>query len=155
MRVGSAMSSMKLLEASLGPVSREASLRLGSAMSPMKLPPRMINSELVTWTSVIEGYGACGLGFEALQIPLLAGLLSEGCRVFYAMKWRFGMEPDRTESLHLYRGFVEPVWEAQRGFRWDRVEEVQRGMNDIDLMKKPEWSSIEAKGSIHGLISGS
>ncbi|KAG5555819.1 hypothetical protein RHGRI_006461 [Rhododendron griersonianum] len=76
----------------------------------------MVNRDLVTWTSMIEGCGAHGLGFEALQLfhqmveegiepnsvtflSLLSacshsGLLSEGCGVFYAMKWRFGMEPD-------------------------------------------------------------
>ncbi|KAE9465912.1 hypothetical protein C3L33_02176, partial [Rhododendron williamsianum] len=77
---------------------------------------RMVNRDLVTWTSMIEGCGAHGLGFEALQLfhqmveegiepnsvtflSLLSacshsGLLSEGCGVFYAMRWRFGMEPD-------------------------------------------------------------
>ncbi|KAG5555686.1 hypothetical protein RHGRI_006362 [Rhododendron griersonianum] len=33
-------------------------------------------------------------GIRRNEIPLLAFLLSEGYRVFYAMNWRFGMEPD-------------------------------------------------------------
>ncbi|XP_058185593.1 pentatricopeptide repeat-containing protein At2g33760-like [Rhododendron vialii] len=69
---------------------------------------RMVNRDLVTWTSMIEGCGAHGLGFEALQLfhqmveegiepnsvtflSLLSAcshsdILSKGCGVFYAMK---------------------------------------------------------------------
>lgn len=38
--------------------------------------------------------------------------------------------------------------------RWNGVEELRRCMNDNDLMKKPGWSYVEAKGLIHGFASG-
>lgn len=72
--------------------------------------------DLVTWTSMIEGYGVHGMAFEALQLfnqmvdkgikpnsitflGLLSacshsGFLSEGCRLFTVMKKTYGVEPN-------------------------------------------------------------
>ncbi|KAM7500083.1 hypothetical protein LguiA_024497 [Lonicera macranthoides] len=77
---------------------------------------RMVGKDLVTWTSMIEGYGTHGLGIESLDLfdrlveeriepnsvtflSLLSacshsGLLTEGCKVFHLMKWKFRIEPD-------------------------------------------------------------
>ena len=71
---------------------------------------------IVTWTTMIEGFGSHGLGLEALELfgimleeriipncitflSLLSacghsGLVIEGCEVYNSMKWIFGLQPD-------------------------------------------------------------
>ena len=72
--------------------------------------------EFVTWTTMIEGFGTHGLGFEALELFVLmlgerikpncvtflsllsacshSSLLREGCEVHNSMKCIFGIQPD-------------------------------------------------------------
>lgn len=91
-------------------------IRCGSISSALICYNRMVVKDVVTWTSMIEGFGTHGLGFEALRmfemmlesgvqpnnvtfLSLLSacshsGLVREGCEVFHSMKWRFGIEPD-------------------------------------------------------------
>ncbi|XVE68583.1 hypothetical protein DITRI_Ditri09bG0080000 [Diplodiscus trichospermus] len=91
-------------------------IRCGSISSARMCFNRMLVKDIVAWTSMIEGYGTHGRGFDALKLfdqmledgvtpnsvtflSLLAacshsGLVSEGCGVFHSMKWRFNIEPD-------------------------------------------------------------
>ncbi|KAA8518050.1 hypothetical protein F0562_015530 [Nyssa sinensis] len=91
-------------------------IRCGNISSAIICFDRMVDRDVVTWTSMIEGCGIHGLGFEAVillhqmveegivpnSVTFLgllsacshSGLLSEGSEVFYSMKWRFGIEPD-------------------------------------------------------------
>ncbi|CAN6719086.1 unnamed protein product [Malus baccata var. baccata] len=91
-------------------------IRCGSLSAARVCFDRMLVKDIVTWTSMIEGCGSHGLGFEALKlfdlmiregvrpnsvtfISLLSacshsGLVTEGCDVFCSMKWKFGIEPD-------------------------------------------------------------
>ncbi|GFP80868.1 pentatricopeptide repeat-containing protein at4g33990, partial [Phtheirospermum japonicum] len=90
--------------------------KCGDIFSARNCFNRMHVKDLVTWSSMIEGYGTHGLGFEALKIfdkmngekmkpnsvtflSLLSacshsGLLREGCEAVNSMKWKFGIEPD-------------------------------------------------------------
>ncbi|XP_062007500.1 pentatricopeptide repeat-containing protein DOT4, chloroplastic-like [Rosa rugosa] len=91
-------------------------IRCGSISTSRVCFNRMVFKDVVAWTSMIEGYGSHGLGFEASKLfdlmtregikpnsvtflSLLSayshsGLVTEGCEAFYYMKWRFGIEPD-------------------------------------------------------------
>ncbi|KAH7511786.1 hypothetical protein FEM48_Zijuj12G0019600 [Ziziphus jujuba var. spinosa] len=91
-------------------------IRCGSISSARVYFNKMLIKDVVTWTSMIEGYGSHGLGVEALRIfdlmieeriapnrvtflSLLSacshsGLVIEGCEVFSSMKWKFGIDPD-------------------------------------------------------------
>ncbi|KAK0597710.1 hypothetical protein LWI29_027899 [Acer saccharum] len=89
-------------------------IRCGNISSARECFNRMLVRDIVTWTSMIEGYAIHGLGYEALNLfdqmvengispnsvtflSLLSacshsGLVNEGCEIFYSMKWRFGIE---------------------------------------------------------------
>ncbi|KAL8147339.1 pentatricopeptide repeat-containing protein At4g35130, chloroplastic-like [Apium graveolens] len=91
-------------------------IRCGSIFSARICFDRMPSRDLVAWTSMIEGFGTHGMGYEALQIfdsmikegvepnsvtflGILSacshsGLLRDGCRVFYSMKSKFGIQPN-------------------------------------------------------------
>ncbi|KAK7278859.1 hypothetical protein RJT34_23898 [Clitoria ternatea] len=90
-------------------------LRVGSMSSARVCFDNMPVKDVVAWTAMIEGLGSHGFGFEALKyfnlmieqrvqpnsvtfLSLLSacshsGLVSEGCDIYYSMKWCFGMEP--------------------------------------------------------------
>ncbi|KAK9289352.1 hypothetical protein L1049_007507 [Liquidambar formosana] len=210
-------------------------IRCGSISAANNCFNRMVVKDIVTWTTMIEGFGTHGLGFEALKLfdrmveegiqpnsvtylSLLSacshsGLVCEGCEVIYSMKWRYGIEPDLDhytcivdllgragklkEALAIILKMVvfpdSRIWGAllaacrvygdrklgeyvvQRflelesdnvGYytllsnihagvqKWAEVEELRRLMSEKDLKKKPGWSCIEAKGRIHGFVSG-
>ncbi|KAF5750263.1 pentatricopeptide repeat-containing protein [Tripterygium wilfordii] len=89
--------------------------RCGSIRSARLCFNHMTIKDMVTWTSMIEGYGIHGLGCEALNtfhqmvkegmtpndvtfLSLLSacshsGLVSEGCEVYNSMKLRYGIAP--------------------------------------------------------------
>ncbi|KAI3471647.1 hypothetical protein Pfo_028297 [Paulownia fortunei] len=91
-------------------------VRCGDISSARICFDRMLVKDLVTWSSMIEGYGTHGLGSDALEVfhqmngegiepngvtflSLLSacshsGLLREGCEVLNSMKWICGIEPD-------------------------------------------------------------
>lgn len=91
-------------------------IRCGSISSALICFNRVVVKDVVTWTSMIEGFGTHGLAFEALKffksmlesevqpnsvtfLSLLSacshsGLVREGCEVFHSMKWGFRIEPD-------------------------------------------------------------
>ncbi|KAL3533646.1 hypothetical protein ACH5RR_007167 [Cinchona calisaya] len=91
-------------------------LRCGSLSVARVIFDRMVTKDLVAWTMIIEGYGTYGLGLQALQLfqqmveegvkpnsvtflSLLSacshsGLLSEGCKILYTMRWKFEIEPN-------------------------------------------------------------
>ena len=95
-------------------------IRCGSISSALACYNRMAVKDVVTWTSMIEGFGTHGLGFEALGmfkrmiesgvepnsvtfLSLLSacshsGLVREGCDAFHSMKWRFGIEPNLNHN---------------------------------------------------------
>lgn len=90
-------------------------LRGGSISSARAVFDRMTFRDVVAWTTMIEGLGSHGFGSEALKyfnlmieqrvkpnsitfLSLLSacshsGLVSEGCNIYYSMKWCFGIEP--------------------------------------------------------------
>lgn len=90
-------------------------IRGGNISSARAVFDRMPVKDVIAWTSMIEGFGSHGFGFEALKyfnlmmehrvqpnsvtfLSLLSacshsGLVSEGCKIYYSMKWGFGIEP--------------------------------------------------------------
>lgn len=90
-------------------------IRCGSISTAREFFSRILAKDVVTWTSMIEGYGTHGLGLEAIEVfhqmvhegikpnsitslSLLSacshsGLVSEGCEVFHSMKWEFNIRP--------------------------------------------------------------
>ncbi|XP_061362792.1 pentatricopeptide repeat-containing protein At1g11290, chloroplastic-like [Gastrolobium bilobum] len=90
-------------------------IRGGSMSSARACFDRMPVKDVVAWTTMIEGLGSHGFGFESLTyfslmmeqkvqpntvtfLSLLSacshsGLVSEGCNIYYSMKWGFGIEP--------------------------------------------------------------
>lgn len=76
---------------------------------------RMPVKDVVAWTTMIDGLGSHGFGFDALKyfnlmteqrvqpnsvtfLSLLSacshsGLVTEGCNIYHSMKWVFGIEP--------------------------------------------------------------
>jgi pentatricopeptide repeat protein len=91
-------------------------IRCGGISSARVCFSNILVKDLVTWTTMIEGFGTHGLGFEALELfglmleeriepnsvtflSLLSacshsGLVREGCEVYFVMKWKFGIEPE-------------------------------------------------------------
>lgn len=91
-------------------------IRCGSISTARLCFNRMLVKDVVAWTSMIEGYGSHGLGVEALKVfdlmigegitpnrvtllSLLSacshsGLVSEGCKLFSSMKWKYEIEAD-------------------------------------------------------------
>ncbi|PIN20086.1 hypothetical protein CDL12_07247 [Handroanthus impetiginosus] len=91
-------------------------VRCGDISSARNCFDTMLEKDLVTYSSMIEGYGTHGLGAKALEIfhmmtkegiepsgvtflNLLSacshsGLLREGCKALNSMQWEFGIEPD-------------------------------------------------------------
>ncbi|TKY53292.1 Pentatricopeptide repeat-containing protein [Spatholobus suberectus] len=90
-------------------------LRGGSISSAKACFDRMPVKDVVAWTTMIEGLGSHGFGFDALRyfnlmieqkvqpnsvtfLSLLSacshsGLVSEGCNIYHSMKWGFRIEP--------------------------------------------------------------
>ncbi|KAK7355142.1 hypothetical protein VNO80_14388 [Phaseolus coccineus] len=90
-------------------------LRGGSMSSAKACFDMMPVKDVVAWTTMIEGLGSHGFGFDALKyfnlmmeqrvqpnsvtfLSLLSacshsGLVSEGCNIYHSMKWGFGIEP--------------------------------------------------------------
>ncbi|XP_028808711.1 pentatricopeptide repeat-containing protein At4g19191, mitochondrial-like [Neltuma alba] len=87
----------------------------GSISSARAYFGRLSSKDVVAWTTMIEGFGSHGFGYEALNyfalmieqrvqpnsvtfVSLLSacshsGLVSEGCKIYCTMKWDFGIEP--------------------------------------------------------------
>ncbi|KAM1135830.1 hypothetical protein ACFX13_034750 [Malus domestica] len=109
----------------------------------------MLVKDIVTWTSMIEGYGSHRLGFEALKlfdlmiregirpnsatfIILLSacshsGLVTEGCDAFCSMKWKFGIEPD----LDHYTSIVDLL--GRFGKLKEALADVEFTVSDRDV----------------------
>ncbi|XP_027364305.1 pentatricopeptide repeat-containing protein At5g16860-like [Abrus precatorius] len=90
-------------------------LRGGNMSSAIACFDSMPVKDVVAWTTMIDGLGSHGFGFDALKcfylmiekrvqpnsvtfLSLLSacshsGLVSEGCNIYYSMKWCFGIEP--------------------------------------------------------------
>ncbi|XP_027067471.1 pentatricopeptide repeat-containing protein At4g35130, chloroplastic-like [Coffea arabica] len=210
-------------------------LRCGSLSAAGVCFDRMVGKDLVAWTSMIEGYGMHGLGFQALELfqkmveeglkpndmtflSILSacshsGLLSEGCQILYCMRSKFSVEPNLNhytciidmlgrsgmikEGLSLIFKLVPfpdgrifgALLAASRVYmdkkvadyaanrllelepdnagyhtlisnvkasaeKWFEVEDFRSTIKSKDLMKLPGWSCIEAKGFLHGFVSG-
>uniref|UniRef100_A0A7N2R7B5 Pentatricopeptide repeat-containing protein n=2 Tax=Quercus lobata TaxID=97700 RepID=A0A7N2R7B5_QUELO len=91
-------------------------IRCGNISSARACFHNILVKDLVTWTTMIEGFGCHGLGLEALELfglmlgerikpncitflSLLSacghsGLVREGCEVYNSMKWIYGIQPD-------------------------------------------------------------
>ncbi|MED6123403.1 hypothetical protein PIB30_048883 [Stylosanthes scabra] len=65
-------------------------LRCGYMSSAKACFDGMPIKDVVAWTTMIEGLGSHGFGFEALSH---SGLVTEGCNIYYSMKWGFRIEP--------------------------------------------------------------
>ncbi|KAM2242247.1 hypothetical protein ACFX1S_009230 [Malus domestica] len=94
----------------------------------------MLIKDIVTWTSMIEGYGSHGHGFEALER--------------FDLMIRAGIRPNTVTFLPLLSNTQASVGQ------WDEVEETRRVASEMDLKKVPGWSCIEAQGIIYGFVSG-
>ena len=91
-------------------------IRCGNISSARMCFDNILVKDIVTWTTMIEGFGSHGLGLEALELfgimleeriipncitflSLLSAcgyssLVIEGCEVYNSMKWIFGLQPD-------------------------------------------------------------
>ncbi|KAL6987236.1 hypothetical protein U1Q18_012987 [Sarracenia purpurea var. burkii] len=123
-----------------------------------------IEPDLNHYTCIVDLLGRSGKIKEGLTIILkltafpdgrIWGALLAAARVHgnqqigeYAAQRLLELEPNNAGYYTLLSN-VQAIVE-----RWDKVEEVRRCMKDNDLIKKPGWSCIEAKGSIHGFVSG-
>lgn len=138
-------------------------VKCGSISAARNCFDRMETKDIVAWTSMIEGYGTHGLGFQALELfqkmveervvepnsitflSLLAacshsGLLNEGCQLLYSMKWHFNLEPD----LDHYTCIVDLLG------RSGRVKEALALI--LKLVTFPDssiWGSLLAASRIH------
>ncbi|XP_038883286.1 pentatricopeptide repeat-containing protein At4g35130, chloroplastic-like [Benincasa hispida] len=106
--------------------------RCGSIASARKCFDLILTKDVVVWTSMIDVYGAHGLGIDALNLfhqmmseevapnsvtflSLLSacshsGLVSEGCEIFYSMRSSFDIKPD----LEHYTCFVDLLSRSTR-----------------------------------------
>ncbi|KAK9097429.1 hypothetical protein Sjap_022926 [Stephania japonica] len=126
---------------------------------------RMADKDVVSCSSMIEGYGTHGLGYEALKLfsqmqregvrpnrvtflNLLSacchsGLVSEGCMVFSHMSSRFGIEPD----VNLYTCMVDLL---------SRSGELRKALEIIKSMAvQPDsrtWGALLAASRVHSNI---
>ncbi|KAL7097789.1 hypothetical protein ACP275_10G164800 [Erythranthe tilingii] len=123
---------------------------------------RMPVKDLVSWSSMIEGYSTHGLGHEALQIfhqmktegikpngvtflSLLSacshsGLLQEGCETLISMKRVFGIEPD----LDHYTSIVDLLG------RYGKVKEALSVV--LKFVASPDsriWGALLGAARIH------
>ncbi|KAG5556233.1 hypothetical protein RHGRI_006741 [Rhododendron griersonianum] len=94
----------------------------------------------VVQTSLLDFYAKCG----DMEREVHGNQKSRGIRSKMASSWIWN-----PVMLAITLSTVQAVVE-----RWDGVEELRRCMNNNDLMKKPGWSCVEAKGLIHGFDSG-
>ncbi|KAH7521105.1 hypothetical protein JRO89_XSUnG0111900 [Xanthoceras sorbifolium] len=138
-------------------------IRCGNITSAREYFNRMLVRDIVTWTSMIEGYGIHGLGYESLNLfkqmvesgispnsvtflSLLSacshsGLVRKGGEVFYCMKWRFGIEAD----LDHYTCMVDLLG------RSGKLKEALAII--IKLVVFPDsriWGALLASSRIHG-----
>ncbi|CAN6576921.1 unnamed protein product [Malus baccata var. baccata] len=109
-------------------------IRCGSLSATSVCFDRMLIKDIVTWTSMIEGYGSHGHGFEALKR--------------FDLMIRAGIRPNTVTFLPLLSNTQASVGQ------WDEVEETRRVASEMDLKKVPGWSCIEAQGIIYGFVSG-
>lgn len=138
-------------------------IRNGSISSARACFNRMLVKDIVAWTSMIEGYGIHGLGSDALKLfdqmveegatpncvtflSLLSacshsGLVSEGCYVFYSMKWRFSIEPD----LDHYTCMVDLLGRAGK-----LKEALATIMKMLAFPDSRIWGALLAGSRVHG-----
>lgn len=138
-------------------------VRCGSISAARNCFDRMATKDIVAWTSMIEGYGTHGLGFEALELfqkmveervvepnsitflSLLAacshsGLLSEGCQILYSMKWKFNLEPD----LDHYTCVVDLLGRSGR-----LKEALALILKLVTFPDSSVWGSVLAASRVH------
>ncbi|KAK4795590.1 hypothetical protein SAY86_027916 [Trapa natans] len=119
--------------------------------------------DCITWSSMIEGYGAHGLGYEAVRhfhlmmeegaepnevtfLSLLAacshsGLVTEGCKLFSMMEWTFDIKP----TLDHYTCLVDLL--ARSG----RLEDAMAVITKMLLIPDGRiWGAIVAASRVHG-----
>ncbi|KAK9099884.1 hypothetical protein Scep_023314 [Stephania cephalantha] len=139
--------------------------KCGSIVYARRCFDRMAVKDVVAWSSMIEGYGTHGLGYEALKLfsqmqrervrpnrvtflNLLSacchsGLVSEGCMVFSHMSSRFGIEPD----VNLYTCMVDLL---------GRSGELRKALEIIKSMTvQPDsrtWGALLAASRVHSDI---
>lgn len=119
--------------------------------------------DVITWSSMVEGYGSHGFGEEAIRVFHLmidegirpnevtflsllgacshSSLLSEGYEVFSLMKWTFGIEP----NLDHYTCFVDML--ARSGRVRDALSVIMKMVHSPDGRI---WGAILAASRIHG-----
>ncbi|PSS15706.1 Pentatricopeptide repeat-containing protein [Actinidia chinensis var. chinensis] len=120
--------------------------------------------DLNDYTCIVDLLGRSGKLKEALAIILklvafpdgrIWGALLAASRVHGNQKFAEYAAQRLLELEHDNAGYYTLISNVQALVeRWDDVEEVRRRMKDDNLTKKPGWSCIEAKGSIHGFVSG-
>ncbi|XP_057982644.1 pentatricopeptide repeat-containing protein DOT4, chloroplastic-like [Malania oleifera] len=123
-----------------------------------------IEPDLDHYTCIVDLLGRSGNLIEALAIIVkmvalpdsrIWGALLASSRVSgnnkvgqYAAQKLFELEPDNTGYRVILSNMQATV------DRWGEVEQLRKTVNEKDLKKKPGWSCIEAKGGMHGFVSG-
>ncbi|KAK6124869.1 hypothetical protein DH2020_041403 [Rehmannia glutinosa] len=137
-------------------------VRCGDISSARICFNRMRVKDLVTWSSMIEGYGTHGLGLEALKVfhqmnnegikpnnvtflSLLSacshsGLFHEGCKALNSMKWEFNIEPD----LDHYTCVVDLLGRSGK-----IKEALSIILKLVDLPDGRIWSALLAAARVH------
>ncbi|KAG7958808.1 hypothetical protein I3843_10G036600 [Carya illinoinensis] len=140
-------------------------IKCGSISSARVYFDDILVKDLVTWTTMIEGFGTHGQGFKALELfglmlkkgikpnsvtflSLLSacshsGLIREGCEVYFFMKWICGIEP----ALDHYTCVVDLLG------RHGKLKEALAII--VKLVFFPDsriWGALLAASKIHGDI---
>ncbi|XAR68447.1 hypothetical protein NMG60_11003559 [Bertholletia excelsa] len=138
-------------------------VRCGSIRSAKTCFDRIKVGDLVSWTSMIEGYGAHGFGLEALQLfhqmveeglepngvtflSLLSacshsGLVNEGCEIFHSMIWRYSIQPDVTH----YTCIVDLLGRTGR-----LKEALSVILKLVDFPDGRIWGALLSAARVHG-----
>ncbi|RDX63922.1 Pentatricopeptide repeat-containing protein, partial [Mucuna pruriens] len=138
-------------------------LRGGSMSSARACFDLMPVKDVVAWTTMIEGLGSHGFGFDALKcfnlmieqrvqpnsvtfLSLLcacshSGLVSEGCNIYHSMKWIFGIEPALDHQTCIVDLF------GRRGMLKEALAMI---LKMIILPDGRIWSALLAASRVYG-----
>ncbi|PQQ12150.1 pentatricopeptide repeat-containing protein [Prunus yedoensis var. nudiflora] len=115
----------------------------------------MSNQDLVSWSTIISGYGCHGKAETALRMVFpepavdVLGILLDACRT----KGNEELGNIVAEEIHTLRpvdagNYVQLAHSYASMNRWDGVGEAWTQMRSLGLKKLPGWSFIELHGTV-------
>ncbi|XP_054801558.1 pentatricopeptide repeat-containing protein At4g19191, mitochondrial-like [Prosopis cineraria] len=138
-------------------------VKSGSISSARAYFDRLSSKDVVAWTTMIEGFGSHGFGYEALNCFILmieqrvrpnsvtflsllsacshSGLVREGCKIYGSMKWDFGIEP----ALDHHTCFVDLL--GRHGLLKEALSII---LKMIILPDSRIWGALLAASRVYG-----